>query len=137
MAHESVWQSHTGSAMEIWDLWIPDLAATGVSFARGRIDPHQVLWVHAAPAVLAVTVRDGDDRVIARGERLQRQGDPLPMTRLARVGAQVTREDRWPTPADLGSIVLLPGGEAGILRAWWNAADGSEWRWQVEFYNHR
>jgi hypothetical protein len=123
--------------MEIWDLWIPDLAATGVSFARGRIDPQQVIWVHAAPAVLAVTVRDGNDRVIARGEGLERQGESLPLTRLERVGERVTREDRWPLPADLGSIVLLPGGEAGILRAWWNADDGSEWRWQVEFYNHR
>jgi hypothetical protein len=137
MTQDHVWQSHTGAPMEIWDLWVPDLAATGVSFARGRIDPHDVLWVHAAPAVLAATVRDADDRVIARGEGLQRQGEPLPMTRLARVGGLIAREDRWPTAADLGSVVLLPGGEAGILRAWWNAPDGSEWRWQVEFYNHR
>jgi hypothetical protein len=33
--------------------------------------------------------------------------------------------------------VVLPGGEVGILLAWWNAEDGSEWRWQVEFYNQR
>ena len=25
----------------------------------------------------------------------------------------------------------------GMCGAWWNAADASEWRWQVEFYNHR
>jgi len=31
----------------------------------------------------------------------------------------------------------VPGGEVGILTAWWNAEDGSSWRWQVEFYNHR
>ena len=26
---------------------------------------------------------------------------------------------------------------AAILVSWWNAEDESEWRWQVEFYNHR
>ena len=25
----------------------------------------------------------------------------------------------------------------GRIVAWWNADDGSEWRWQVELYNHR
>ncbi len=137
MAHQPVWRSHTGAAMEIWDLWVPGLAATGLSFARGRIDPHTVLWVHAAPEVLSVTVRDGFDRVIARGERLRRQGERLPMTRLVRMGEQIMREDRWPTPEDLGSLVILPGGEVGTLLAWQHAPDGSEWRWQVEFYNHR
>jgi hypothetical protein len=32
-------------------------------------------------------------------------------------------------------VVLLPGGEAGILKSWWNADDRKEWRWDVEFYN--
>ncbi len=94
------------------------------------------MWVHAAPPNLAVTVRDGDERVVARGEPLRREGIRYPMTRLTRHGDRVVREDRWPTAADLGSVVILPGGEAGILLAWWNADDGSEWRWQVEFYNH-
>jgi hypothetical protein len=49
----------------------------------------------------------------------------------------VQREDIWPRPTDLGSIVLLPGGEAGVLKAWWHADDHSEWRWQVEFYNRK
>jgi hypothetical protein len=49
----------------------------------------------------------------------------------------VIREDRWPTDADLGAIVILPGGEAGVLTAWWNADDGSAWRWSVEFSNRR
>jgi hypothetical protein len=47
------------------------------------------------------------------------------------------REDRWPTEADLGSLVILPGGEVGTLVEWWNAPEGNEWRWRVEFYNHR
>ena len=54
---------------------------------------------------------------------------------LAVEGDQVTREDRWPTQTDLGSLVILPGGEVGTLKAWWNAPDGSEWRWQIELYN--
>jgi hypothetical protein len=33
--------------------------------------------------------------------------------------------------------VLLPGGEVGILKQWWNAEDESAWRWQVEFSNHK
>ena len=37
---------------------------------------------------------------------------------------------------DLGRLVILPGGEAGILKSWWHADDHSEWRWQLEFYNH-
>jgi hypothetical protein len=32
--------------------------------------------------------------------------------------------------------VILPGGEIGILTAWWNADDGSEWRWSIELRNH-
>ena len=61
------------------------------------------------------------------------------MTRLTRTlrQAQGTREDLWPAAEDIGRPVMLPGGEVGILRAWWNAKDGGEWRWQVEFYNRR
>jgi hypothetical protein len=120
-----------------WELWYPRAAATGLEFARARIEPADVLWVHAAPEALAVTVRQGDDRVIARGEPLERSGDAFPMTRLALDGASITREDRWPGDADLGTLVILPGGEVGTLVSWWNAEDGSEWRWRVEFHNRR
>ena len=41
---------------QIWDLWIPDVAAQGVSFARGRLNAAQVLLVHAAPEKLTVEV---------------------------------------------------------------------------------
>jgi len=87
--------------MQTWELWYPEAAANGLLVARGRLDPTDVLWVHAAPPTPAVTVRGGDDRPVARGEGLTRAGEQLPMTRL-RV-----------------------------------AEDGSEWRWSVEFYNHR
>lgn len=59
------------------------------------------------------------------------------MTRLVREGTRIRREDGWPGDGDVGRVVLLPGGEAGRLLSWWNADDGSEWRWQVEFYNRR
>jgi hypothetical protein len=59
------------------------------------------------------------------------------MTRLAVADGQVVREDRWPGADDIGALVILPGGEVGTLVEWWNAADGTEWRWRVEFYNHR
>jgi hypothetical protein len=123
--------------IQTWELYFPEAAATGIEIARSRIDPTDVVWVHAAPAVLAVTVREGDDRVLARGGPLRRNGEQLPMTRLEARGGQVTREDRWPTDTDLGAVVILPGGEAGILKSWWNATDGREWRWSVEFSNRR
>lgn len=122
---------------QTWELWYPAAAATGLEFARGRIDPTEVLWVHAAPDRLAVTVRAGDERIVGRGEPLEREGPYLPMTRLTLHGDEVRREDRWPTEADLGSLVILPGGEVGVLTAWWNAEDGSAWRWSVEFSNRR
>jgi hypothetical protein len=122
--------------VQSWELWFPDAGATGLPFARGRVDPTEVMWVHAAPATLAVTVRDGRERVVARGVRLERRGERLPLTRLSVRRRKVVREERWPTEADLGSLVILPGGEVGTLVSWWNAADGSEWRWRVELYNH-
>ena len=123
--------------VETWEIWYPNAAASGLPFARNRIDPTEVLWVHAAPERMAVTVRDGDDRVVARGEPLERVGPQQPMTRMWREGNEIRREDRWPNDSDVGSLVILPGGEVGTLTEWWNAEDGSEWRWRVEFYNHR
>jgi hypothetical protein len=60
-----------------------------------------------------------------------------PMSYLVRHGQEIRLEDGWPTDADVGRLVLLPGGEAGILKAWWHADDCSKWRWQVEFSNQR
>jgi hypothetical protein len=122
--------------IQIWDLWYPHAAAQGLPFARGRLDATDVLIVHAAPDVLDVDVRDDDGRLLARGKGLPRTAE-RPMARLTVRDGRVTREDLWPTEEDLGRPVILPGGEIGILLAWWNAADGSAWRWQVELYNHR
>jgi hypothetical protein len=94
------------------------------------------MLVHAAPESLTIEVRDGEDRVVARGKDLPKTAD-RPIARLTRKGDSITREDLWPEQQDLGKPLILPGGEVGILMEWWNAEDGSEWRWQAEFYNHR
>lgn len=123
--------------LETWDLWYPGPGATGLSFARARInanDSQDRVLVHAAPQKLQVAVRDDSGAVVARGDKLERH-EPGPMSFLIRRGATITLEDGWPTAGDIGRVVLLPGGEAGILRSWWNADDRKEWRWQVEFYN--
>ena len=33
--------------LETWDLWFPGAAATGLSFARARMDPSDMVLVHA------------------------------------------------------------------------------------------
>ena len=124
------------SANEVWDLWFPNAAAQGLTFARGRLARTEVLLVHSAPDSLRVEVRDDDGRRLAFGDQLARTAD-RPMARLVREGDRIRRVDVWPEPADIGRPVILPGGEVGILEAWWNAEDGSEWRWRVEFSNHR
>ena len=124
------------ATQEVWDLWYPDAAAQGLPFARGRLDETDVVLVHAAPEVLRVEVRSDSGQRYAAGDELRRTAE-RPMARLRRTGDDIVREDVWPDERDLGRPVILPGGEIGILKSWWNAEDGSEWRWQVEFYNHR
>jgi hypothetical protein len=122
--------------MHYWEVWYPAAAATGVLIGRGALDPTGVLLVHAVPDVITVEVRDSEGRRVAYAAGLVRTLDS-PMCRLTLEGATITREDIWPTEADYGRPVLLPGGEVGILQSWWNADDRMEWRWQVEFYNSR
>ncbi len=122
--------------VQIWDLWYPQAAATGVPFARGRLDATNVLLVHAAPPMLTVEGRDDHGKRLVYAKDLPQTAD-RPMSRLTVQGERILREDLWPTPEDIGRMVILPGGEVGQLLKWWNAEDGGEWRWQVEFYNHR
>jgi hypothetical protein len=86
--------------------------------------------------MLTVEVRSEDGERLAYAQDLAQTAD-RPMARLTIQEESMTREDLWPTQEDLGRMVILPGGEVGQLVNWWNAEDGSEWRWQVEFYNHR
>jgi hypothetical protein len=124
------------SHLQTWDLWYPEAGATGMSFARGRLDATDVLLVHAPPATLTVEIRSEDGERLAYTRDLAQTAD-RPIARLTLQNGQITREDLWPTPQNIGRLVILPGGEVGKLVSWWNAEDGSEWRWQGEFYNHR
>ena len=123
--------------MYTWDLWYPNAGSQGLPFCRANIDSADVVLVHAAPEVLRVEVRDDAGSGVAFEDQSRRAGDYYPMTRLRRDGSRIVREDGWPDESDVGRVVLLPGGEAGVLQRWWNADDGSEWRWCVEFYNRR
>lgn len=124
--------------LELWDLWYPFAAATGVSFARGRVDPTYVLYVHSAPDTLTVEVRSEDGKLLASGKDLGRTTqESAPMTKLTRVGDKISREDLWLDDTAIGKPVILAGGEVGILKSWWYAPDHSEWRWTIELYNHR
>ncbi len=127
---------NVSSSLQIWDLWYPQAAATGVSFARGRLNETNVLLVHAPPPTLTVEIRSEDGRRLAYGQDLSQTAD-RPIARLTLWGEQISREDVWPAESEIGQLVILPGGEVGKLISWWNAEDGSEWRWQVEFFNHR
>lgn len=129
-------QQQQQTAIQYWDLWIPDAASCGISFARGRLGATDTLLAHATPRLLRVEVRNAAGVQLAMGDNLAATDD-TPMTRLRRQGNTITREDIWPTEADHGTPVILPGGEVGILQLWWHAPDHSEWRWRVEFYNHR
>jgi len=124
------------SQLQIWDLWYSKAGATGIPFARGRLDATNVLLVHAPPPVLTVEVRSEEGQRLVYAQDLEQTAD-RPMARLTVQGKKITREDLWLTQEDVGRLVILPGGEVGKLLMWWNAEDGSEWRWQVEFYNHR
>ncbi|MBC7875764.1 MAG: hypothetical protein H7Y59_01220 [Anaerolineales bacterium] len=124
------------TTLQLWDLWYPQAGATGVPFARGRMDATDILLVHAAPPYLTVEVRSDKGSRLAYSRDLPKTAD-RPIARLTRKGNRVVRLDLWPTKKDIGQLVILPGGEVGVLMEWWNAEDGSEWRWQVEFYNHR
>jgi hypothetical protein len=125
-----------GTNLEYWEVWYPRAAATGVLIGRGAMDPTESLILHSAPDVVTVEVSDSRGTRLAFGADLERT-QQSPMCRLRQNGGSVTREDIWPVEDDIGSLVMLPGGEVGELKAWWNAEDRMEWRWQVEFYNSR
>ena len=119
----------------IWQIRNPDGAAMGLEYARARMAPHDEVLAHALPERADVEVFDISGLLVARGRDLS--GDLVsPMARLRLEGPAVQRENMWPEDSDLGKPVILPGGEVGILKAWWHAEDHSEWTWTVEFHNH-
>lgn len=127
---------NSSSQLQIWDLWYSKAGATGIPFARGRLNETNTLLVHAPPPVLTIEVRSDTGQRLAFAQDLEQTAD-RPIARLTVQGEHITRQDMWPAQDDIGHLVILPGGEVGKLLNWWNAEDGSEWRWQVEFYNHQ
>src|SRR5436190_24066991 len=112
-------------ALETWDLWYPGPGATGLPFARSRVNANDVrdrVLVHAAPQKLQVKVLDAAGNVVARGDGLERH-QLGPRSFLVRRGTSISLEDGCPTAQDRGLVVVLPGGEAGILSGWWKADD--------------
>jgi hypothetical protein len=102
--------------------------------ARCLVDPVDSVILHSPPEVLTAEVSTQEGQRLAFGKDLP-PTQQSPMCRLTRAGDRIEREDVWPSDADVGAIVLLPGGEAGVLKSWWHADDRKEWRWQIEFYN--
>jgi hypothetical protein len=45
---ESLKTSMPDQQLELWDLWYPSAAATGMPFARSRIDHTDTVYVHSA-----------------------------------------------------------------------------------------
>jgi hypothetical protein len=88
------------SKLHIWDLWYPQAGATGVSFARGRLDATNILWVHAPPPMLSVEIRSESGNRLAFAQDLAQTAD-RPIARLSRDGETITREDMWPTQEDI------------------------------------
>ena len=120
----------------VWELRSPEGGAKGLEFARAEMDAmHRTVLVHAAPSAMEVTVT-ADDVVVAHAEGLRDETRSTPMCRVRIVGSTLDRENVWPTAADVGLPVILPGGEVGILLEWSNPDDESEWTWRVEFHNH-
>jgi hypothetical protein len=121
----------------IWELRNPDGGSTGLEFARARMEQHEHVLGHALPERVDVDVTDEEGTLLARAEGLSHEA-VTPMSRLdLRSDGGIDRANVWPDGSDLGKPVILPGGEVGILKAWWNADDHSEWRWTIDLSNHR
>jgi hypothetical protein len=125
-----------GSEDMVWELRNPDGGALGLEFAKARMASHRVVLVHAAPSRLNVVVRKVNEQLLAIGTDLRAPGE-TPISRLTLDDLRIVRENVWPGEGDIGLPVILPGGEVGILRSWWNAQDHSSWRWTVELSNSR
>jgi hypothetical protein len=117
-----------------WELRNPDGGMNGLEFARALTEAADVVLAHSLPEKVDVEVRDQDGALVAKASGLTGSA-PTPMSRLELKDGTVVRTSVWPEAADLGRLVILPGGEVGTLLEWWNAPDESEWRWQVEFHN--
>jgi hypothetical protein len=119
----------------VWDLRNPDGGMNGLDFARALMAAHEHVLAHALPERVDVEVRTVDGATVAKASGLADESQSTPMARLDIDAGTIRRTNVWPDEHDRGKPVILPGGEVGILLEWWNEADGSAWRWTVEFSN--
>lgn len=119
-----------------WSIRSRDGAMNGLEFTRATTaGGFTRVLVHAAPGTAEVEIRAEDDRLVARAD-LDREGEYSPMTLLELDAGELHREEIWPDDSLLGLVVLIAGGEAGVLQRWEHSPDRSWWRWVVEFSNH-
>lgn len=117
-----------------WTVRTADGGATGLEVANAALHAdHDVVLAHALPERVQVQVVE-EGTVVAEGDDLH-DGATVPIALLRVDGERVARANIWPTNDHIGLPVILPGGEAGILRSWWNDDERSSWRWTVEFTN--
>lgn len=119
-----------------WTIRTRDGGMNGLEYSRcTTAGGFSRVLVHAAPAQASVEVISDDGSVIAKGD-IDRAGDYTPMTLIELGGGAPQRFEVWPDGKLIGSLVLLAGGEAGVLRSWQHADDHSWWRWTLELSNH-
>lgn len=123
-------------AIHIWEIRNPDGGQSGLEVARARLAPHSEVIGHSLPERVDIEIYDEDRALVAKGSDLSSELSS-PMARLRIRGTKVERENVWPDESDLEKPVILPGGEVGILKSWWQAEDRSAWCWTVEFSNHK
>lgn len=121
-------------ATHLWHVRSLEGGSTGLEFANARLAAADTVLAHALPRVISVEVRDEGGARVARADRLDADGE-TPMARLTIADGTLRRAQIWPDDGDLGTPVILPGGEVGILTGWWHAEDHSEWRWSLELQN--
>jgi hypothetical protein len=116
-------------------IWEIRASGDDVTFARGQLVAATRVLGHSLPESIDIEVRELDGPTVATAKDL-RGKEATPMAELEINDDAIRRKQMWPSDDDLGTPVILPGGEVGILTAWWHAPDHSEWRWTIELHNH-
>ena len=121
-----------------WTIRARDAGMNGLEFTRcTTAGGFTRVLIHAAPARAEIEVTADDGDLVAQGniDRDGRWSSPMALVELD--DGEVRRSEVWPTEEHLGLVVLLAGGEAGVLKEWEHADDHAWWRWSVEFSNHK
>jgi hypothetical protein len=121
-----------------WSIRSRDAGMNGLEFSRlTTAGGFTQVLVHAAPALAEMEVTTEDGEPVARG-RVDREGKWVsPMSLIELHDGELSRTEVWPEQEHIGMLVLLSGGEAGVLQKWEHADDHAWWRWSIEFSNHK